>query len=150
MAKYTTGSTLGVTRQQMQAVRLISDGLTTKEVARLVFDVRDDTNPAINDEKKIQKGMEKIRRWMRDPKVMEAYRAVLREAMMPAMGKASAKLVQQIDNGNDWLANKAANDVLTRFGPFVLGEEDKQITVKVEGMPELGAPQLEGDNNSDD
>jgi len=150
MAKYTTGSTLGVTRQQMQAVRLISDGLSTKEVARLVFDVRDDTNPAINDEKKIQRGMEKIRRWMRDPKVMEAYRAVLREAMMPAMGKASAKLVQQIDNGNDWLANKAANDVLTRFGPLVLGEEDKQITVKVEGMPELGAPQLDSDNNSDD
>lgn len=150
MAKYTTGSTLGVTRQQMQAVRLISDGLSTKEVARLVFDVRDDANPAINDDKKIQKGMEKIRRWMRDPKVMEAYRAVLREAMMPAMGKASAKLVQQIDNGNGWLANKAANDVLTRFGPLVLGEEDKQITVKVEGMPELGAPQLEGDNNSDD
>jgi len=150
MAKYTTGSTLGVTRQQMQAVRLISDGLSTKEVARLVFDVRDDTNPAINDEKKIQRGMEKIRRWMRDPKVMEAYRAVLREAMMPAMGKASAKLVQQIDNGNDWLANKAANDVLTRFGPLVLGEEEKQITVKVEGMPELGAPQLDSDNNSDD
>lgn len=45
-----------------------------------------------------------------------------------------------MDDSNAWLANKAANDVLTRFGPAIMGEDDKQIVVQVQGMPELGEP----------
>jgi len=36
--------------------------------------------------------------------------------------------------------NKAANDILSRFLPNIMGENDKQVVVKVEGMPTLGTP----------
>lgn len=149
MAKYTTGSTLGITKQQMLALQLIADGLSTREVARMVFDTRDDENLAVDDEKKIQKGMEKVRRWLRDPKVQSAYKEVLKEFMFPVVASATKRIAKQVDDPNGWLANKAANDVLSRFMPEILGEDSKQIVVKVEGMPELGAPTLEGPTTED-
>lgn len=139
MAKITTGSTFGITRQQLQAVQLMTEGKTLDEIALVCFDCRTEDG-ATTDEAKLRKAKAKLAAWRRSEKVQAAYKALLLEGMMPAIAQAANKLVQQISDPQGWLANKAANDVLTRFMPALFDEESNTITVKVEGMPELGVP----------
>jgi hypothetical protein len=74
-------------------------------------------------------------------------RARVRRCVPSAVGR----LEKQVDNDNDWLANKAANDVINlakTTGMFAA--EEKAINVHVQGMPELGSPdQEEQDIQSD-
>lgn len=140
MAKITTGSTFGCTSKQTLAMQLLAEGHNIKDVAIACFDcVTEDGHQAL-DEKKLRKAKATIRKWQQDPKVQACYRAIIYQDAMPAYGKAFQTITKQMDDPNAWLANKAANDVLTRFGPAIMGEEDKQIVVQVQGMPELGEP----------
>jgi len=78
------------------------------------------------------------------PEFLEYYRTILTEFQVHAFGKAMNKIVEQIDNDNQWLANKAANDVLTRASKTVIGEDENAVTVKIQGLPELGTPDSDG------
>ena len=59
---------------------------------------------------------------------------------MPSYGRALARIDQQIDDSNPWIAQGAAREVLQRYGPAIMGEDDQTVTVKIEGMPEIGTP----------
>lgn len=106
----------------------------------VMFDCTSAENPAVADERKTQNNMHKIRNWMKHPEFQECYRAIVREVVMPDYARATRVLSKQLDEQNGWLANKAANDILTRFGPMIMGEEDKSVTVRIEGMPTMGVP----------
>ena len=55
--------------------------------------------------------------------------------------RAVGRLEKQIDNENDWVANKAANDVVNLAKTTgIFQSEEKAINVKIEGMPEIGSP----------
>ena len=77
---------------------------------------------------------------MGTPGFAECYRAMIKEMAWPVYGEAIDIIRKQLNHSNGWLANKAANDLLNRFAPVVMGEDSKAITVKIEGMPELGTP----------
>ena len=138
MAKITTGYTFGLTAFSTEVCRLIAMGKTEDEVLFCKYGITPISTPQEKGKAKRQ-----LHKLMNDPKFQECYRAIVKEIAWPAYGKATQKLVEQIDNGNDWLANKAANDVITRFHDALMGGEDKQIVVKVEGMPVLGTPPAE-------
>ena len=138
MAKYTTGSTLGVSRTEMLVAELMADGKDITYVTRVCFDCLDE-NGKIDPEKE-KKNRAKVRQIMRNPKVIEAHRQLLREFMAPLIGDAVKRIGLQINEKNGWLANKAANDVLSQFKGEVFGEEDKKIVVQLEGAPDLGTP----------
>lgn len=140
MAKITTGSTFGITKQQLLAVQLMADGHSLDDIAICVFDCRDEKG-VYNDPAKVRKAKAKLVQWRRSEKVQAAYKALLLEGMMPAIAQAANKLVQQISDPQAWLANKAANDVLTRFMPQLFQSDSNTIVVKVEGMPQLGTPE---------
>lgn len=140
MAKITTGSTFGVTTAQLQAVQMRADGFSIDRIAMALFDVRDSTGGGA-DPNKLRKAKEKIRKWWKDPKVIEMYKAILTEYLGDLTGAAVKKLGEQLDNKNGWLANKAANDILSRTNVFA--DEDKKVVVKVEGMPVIGVPDEE-------
>ena len=74
MAKFTNGSTLGITKQQLQVVQLLTEGKQPDVIARHLFPVMAEDGVTV-DEKKVAKYRALIRRWMRDPKIQEAYRA---------------------------------------------------------------------------
>lgn len=140
MAKITTGSTFKITAQMAHAARLMAEGHNLKDIAIVLFDcVTEDGHQAL-DEAKQRKAVRKLQKWQQNDNFKECYRAIIREMALPAYGKAFATIQKQMDDSNAWLANKAANDVLTRFGPAIMGEDDKQIVVQVQGMPELGEP----------
>lgn len=51
------------------------------------------------------------------------------------------RLDQQIDNSNDWVANKAANDYIGLAKALgVIRTEESAVKVQIEGMPDLGTP----------
>jgi hypothetical protein len=59
---------------------------------------------------------------------------------------AIGRLDKQVDNENDWVANKASNDViaLAKAMGIIRSEADNAtIKVQIEGLPELGSPDQE-------
>lgn len=136
-------STYGVTAAQVQAMRLLLEGKSEEEVAIIAFDVRDETGSE-PDPAKVKKAVEVLHKWQRDPKVQECWRHLLVESVRPDIVRALKRIARQIDDENGWLANKAANDLLTRFASQIIGEDENTTVIRVEGLPELGIPG--GDN----
>jgi len=85
----------------------------------------------------------KLTNCKKDPKFVEYYKSILTEWSVHNVGKALNKLSEQIDSKEPWLANKAANDVLARGMKLFDGEDANTMTVRIEGMPELGTPETE-------
>ena len=139
MAKYTTGYTLGITKEQLLAVQLRANGVSTKEIASRVFDVRGDDGKV--DENKLRKRIALVRKWFKDPKIQNAYREILREFIQETYPRAFLRLAKQIDDGNGWIAQNAANAIINKFSEAVFGEEDKKVVIQFEGLPDLGTPE---------
>lgn len=135
MARVTTGYTFGLNVPDTCACEMLAMGKSEKEILELIYKVKPDA--PVGERQKAARYYHKL---LENPKFQECFRTIVRQRTMPAYGKAASKLMEQIDDESGWLANKAANDILTRFGPMIMGEEDRQIVVKVEGMPEMGAP----------
>ncbi len=58
--------------------------------------------------------------------------------------KAVKVLANQLESSDRWIQHRAAVEILNRTAP-VLEVHKNEITVKFEGMPELGAPPLDDD-----
>lgn len=88
---------------------------------------------------------DKLQRLRKDPKFQEYYRSIVTEWRVHNYGPALNVLTGQMKSDEPWLANKAANDVLNRIGndPFSDNLEAGSVTIKFEGMPELGSPETE-------
>lgn len=131
----------GLNVKQLRAADMIANGASIKEVAIILFDCVDEAN-GMTDERKLRSAVRKIREWTKLPGFQEEYRELVRQAILPDFARAYRVLGKQLEDKNAWLQNKAANDILTRFGPQVMGEDSNQITVKIEGMPTMGAPDM--------
>lgn len=138
MAKISTGWSFGLNARQALAARLQATGVEESEILAVVFNVGPDA-----DEKAKKKAKRDLHKWMRMPEYAECYKAIVTEIAMPAYGYAQSKIISQINDKSGWLANKAANDVINMYKPIIMGEDSKQITVKIEGMPDMGEPGAE-------
>jgi len=65
--------------------------------------------------------------------------AVLKKAG-PSFVSAVDRLVDQVASENDSVAQRAAKELIDLFADAVMKEEDREVVVRVEGMPELGMP----------
>lgn len=82
-----------------------------------------------------------LKKWRDLDEYQDAYRKTVRAIAGSVYGKALAKICEQIDSDNPWVAQNAAREVLSRYGDILMGKEDKSITVKIDGMPTLGTPE---------
>lgn len=128
------------------AAEYMFQGKPDKEIAELLWPVLT-TMPKEEAAKKMQSYKRRLRELRKDSAFQEYYKSMITEWRVHTMGPALAKLKEQINSPEPWLANKAANDVLTRVGadPFTNGEESSAVTIRFEGMPELGSPDDEAD-----
>jgi len=124
---------------EIQLLNLLMDGFTTEEAAMLIYDCRDDKDPCKTDEDKKRKAIFKCQHMLRNESLIEEYNRRVKQMMLGPVTRANRVLTKQLDDENGWLANKAANDILVKYGPKNV-EEENTITVKVEGLPELGTP----------
>lgn len=146
MAKITSGATFGLNAKQATAARLLAEGKTEDDVILIIFGgVVDPQTGEARAMTPAEKGQatKTLRKWSRLPGFADCYRSIVKEIALPSYGKAVAKITEQIDNPNPWVAQGAAREVLTRFGPVVMGSEDHEIVVRVEGAPLLGMPSAE-------
>lgn len=85
-----------------------------------------------------------VRRVMSWAEYHTLYTEVLHSEIMRMYPGALDRLAQQIDDEkNPWLANKAANDIATRYDRLMQKDEGNTVTIKFEGMPEIGVPDEE-------
>ena len=118
-----------ITAQAMQ------DGHRIKDIILAIFGVSYESDNAA-----WQRGRRKLAKWQADPEWQKYYQSLVRESIQPLVGRAINKIDEQIDHSNPWIAQGAAREVLSRFGAGITGEDDKSITIHVEGMPQIGVP----------
>ena len=91
-----------IKNEMLEAAGLLAEGKSAAEVA-----------------KELGRSETTIRRWMRDEAIREAYReAILRTALV-SYARAIRKLSDQVDADNEAVAQRAAKDVIDRFGVSV-------------------------------
>ncbi len=127
-----------ITAQAMQAAQLLADGHKLKDVITAIWGCTYESDRAA-----WQRGRRQLAKWQDDPAWKAAYQKLVRDSITPMVGRALNRIDQQIDDSNPWIAQGAAREVLSRYGAHALGEEDKSVTVRVEGMPTLGVPGAE-------
>lgn len=118
---------------QLNAADMMFRGCTDEEMVRAIW-------PEKTTDKQINAAKQRLRNLRRGEKFQEYYRSLVTEWSVHHVGRAYNKLAEQIDSNQPWLANKAANDVLTHSKQMLTGMDDGTVVVKVEGMPELGTP----------
>ncbi len=116
-------NTAKVKNEMLEAAALLAEGKSAGEVAR-----------------QLGRAESTIRRWMKDEAIREAYReAILRTALV-SYARAIRKLSDQVDADNEAVAQRAAKDLIDRFGDVIMQERDREIVVRVVGAPEMGMP----------
>ena len=118
---------------QINAADMMFRGFTDEQMVRELW-------PQKTEVGQIRAAKQRLRNLRKDEKFQEYYRTLVQEWSMHHVGRAFNKLSEQIDSDQPWLANKAANDVLTHSKQMITGMDDGTVVVKVEGMPELGTP----------
>lgn len=139
MAKISTGSTFGLSVPEGLACTMLAQGFTEEEVMMALWHF--DYKSASSSERHTYR--KKLHSIMRKPGFDECYKAYVKAAVYSPYGKAMNRIAKQIDSKNEWVANKASNDFLTRFGHHIDGTDGKEVVIRVEGGPILGAPETE-------
>ena len=80
-------------------------------------------------------------RWRHRPDAAPIWDDEMKARVRRCVPRAVGRLEKQIDNQNDWVANKAANDMVNLAKTTgVFQSEERALNVKIEGLPELGSP----------
>lgn len=113
-----------------------ANGRTREEILQELFGLGPDA-----DAKEKNKADQQMWRWRTHPDFDSIFEKEIERILRLAGGEAVKVLVGQMKSTDQpWLQNKAANDVMNHRKQIIYGADEKQITVKVEGMPELGTP----------
>lgn len=117
--------------------RMTARGESRKDILKAVFDL--DVQTAT--EAQVHAADGRMHRWRRHPDFEKIWKDEVRSILFHCTSEAVNVIKGQMrDTKVPWLQNKAANDVLQYGKAQIFGDEDKQITVKVEGMPDIGSP----------
>ena len=123
---------------QINAAELMFRGKTDEEI---VYEIWGEFDKETDEGKKrLRNGKCRLRNLRNDEKFQEFYRSLVTEWRVHHAGKALETIAKQMESNQPWLANKAANDVLTYSKELITGADDNTVLIKFEGMPELGTP----------
>lgn len=128
------------TTKQDLFVRMEARAESRPEIIKAVFGV--DVSTA--DARTVNNCDSTLSRWRKKPWYDEIWKDEIRRISIAMSSEAIKKIKSQIRDDNGWLANKAANDSLSFAKPLIWGEDDRTVSVKIEGMPELGSPDADG------
>ena len=122
------------TFKHAMAAKMMAMGRDLPDIYLAIFGT-DRTDPV-----QVKQAEEKLRKMRRHPEWDDYYRKFINDRIASIYGKAIGVCERQLDDSNGWLANKAANDIIGLGKTAVMGNADNELTVKIEGMPEIGAP----------
>ena len=117
-------------------IRLEARGESHASILEKVFNLGSDAT-----ESEIHAADCKMSRWRHREDAKPIWDDEVRNVIRQCIPRAVSRISQQIDSKEGWLANKAANDVVNLAKTTsVFQADDKAVTVKIEGMPEIGSP----------
>ena len=71
---------------------------------------------------------------------MQAHREAVMKMAGPQFLGAVDKLASQMESENESVSQRAAKELIDLFADAVMKEEEREIVVRIEGMPEMGMP----------
>ena len=120
--------------QFQQFCRLEARGYSTEEIIAELYGLK-------KGDKDYMKTKNRLSMWRQNPEYDKIWFDEMGHFGRKMLSQGLRKIKQQIGSDQDWLANKAANDAVNFAKGHVFGENEKVVTVKIEGMPELGTPE---------
>jgi hypothetical protein len=97
--------------------------------------------PPGSDRRDIRNAELKMCRWRKRPDFKGIWDDELSIRVRRRVGSAISRIDMQVDSDQEWVANKAANDLIALAKSIgVIKSEESALHVKVEGLPELGTP----------
>ena len=123
--------------QQELFVRMEARGESRKDIMQQVFGLDIDTSP-INE---IHNADCKMSRWRDYPCYEETWKDEVRKVLHGCTSEAIKTIRGQMRGADQpWLQNKAANDLLNYGKSQIFGDDERSISVKIEGLPDIGSP----------
>lgn len=84
----------------------------------------------------------KLSRWRNHPKYEETWKDEVRKQDFGDYSEARKTLRRTMRNEKDqWLAMNSAVNILNQSGKRIFGAEENAVTVKIEGLPDIGSPE---------
>ena len=123
-----------LTVQQDQFVRMEANGLSSPDIIKALWNVSpgDETYHAYEC---------KLSRWRKHPKYEQVWKEEVRKQDYMDYTNARKVLRKSMNNEKDgWLAMQSAVNVMNSSGKRIYADEDSAVTVRIEGMPDLGTP----------
>lgn len=128
------------TAQQELFVRMEARGEGRPEIMRQVFGLDVNTSP----QNELHNADCQMSRWRQYPCYEATWKAEVNRVLRSVTGEAIKVIKGQLkDDKLPWLQNKAANDLLNYGRSQLMGEDEKTVNIRFDGMPELGSPEQE-------
>ena len=124
-----------------QFARMEANMVSREEKIRTLFGV--DINTATDRE--INKCDDTMSRWRRHPMFDEIWKDEVRTQEYADYTEARRVLRQGMRQDKDgWLALNSAVNALSNANKRLFHDEDQSVTVKIEGLPDIGSPDDDG------
>jgi hypothetical protein len=118
--------------------RMKANDASRDEILQEIFGLGPDAT-----DKEKNKADQQMWRWRQHPDYFMHFDAEIERILRASANEAVNVLKGQLrDKSQPWLQNKAANDLMNHR-KTALQKDENQITVKVEGMPTLGTPDMD-------
>ena len=113
-----------------------AQGCSRAEILRKVFGLDLETSP----ENVIHNADCKMSNWRKHPDFETVWKDEVRSILYGCTSEAIQTIRKQMREKDDWLQNKAANDLLNYGKAQIYGDEEKTVHVQIDGMPDIGSP----------
>ena len=125
-----------LTVEQDRFVRMEANGYTTAEIILEMYGMKREDDP------KAYHNLEcKLSNWRDHPKYEETWKDEVRKQDFKDYITARKVLRRSMNQEKDgWLAMQSAVNALNNSGKRIYQAEDSAVTVKIEGMPDIGTP----------
>lgn len=124
-----------LTVEQDRFVRMEANGITSREIIFELWGMKEEDDP------KAYHNMEcRLSDWRKHPKYEETWRDEVRKQDFGDYSLARKTLRRSMKDDDKWLAMQSAVNVLNNSGKRIFGAEENAVTVRIEGLPDIGSP----------
>ena len=116
-------------------IRMEANSCTREEKLREVFGITD-----MNDKRKVNNADAQMCRWRKHPLYDEIWKDEVKQQDYGDYSMARKTLRRSMKEQDNWLSMQAAVNVLNAAGKKIFGADESTVTVKVEGLPDIGTP----------